>query len=117
MILISIFQPLGAIIAAKTYFFNLTYANQRTACGQNSPIWEYEYCYISDYAMNGLSNEDFAKLVIKLENDNNYLEKYHQFYYRMSDAMPPSCDTTCKNAYINAIKIVDPYSSEPPLDI
>jgi hypothetical protein len=114
--LISIFQPLGAIIAAKTYFYNLTYANEMTSCHQNSPLWEYEYSYISDYAMNGLSNEDFAKLVIKLENDDNYLQKYHQFYYRMSD-MPVSCDTTCKNFYLDLIKTADAYSPQPPFDL
>ncbi len=36
-----------------------------TACHQNSPLREYEYPYVSEYAMNDLSNEDFAELVIK----------------------------------------------------
>jgi hypothetical protein len=84
---------------------------------QNSPLWEYEYSYLTDYAMNGLSTEDFAKLVIKLQNNDDYLQKYHQFYYRMSDVMPISCDTTCKKSYIDVIKTVDPFSALPPLDL
>ncbi len=117
-ILISIFEPLGAIIGANTYFYNLTYANQMTDSVQNSPLWEYEYSYLIDYAMNGLSTEDFAELVIKLENDNNYLQKYHQFYYRMSDVMPISCNITCKNAYIDVIKTACPFGVQPlPLSL
>jgi hypothetical protein len=67
--------------------------------------------------MNGLSNEDFAKLVIKLQNDDNYLQKYHQFYYRMSDIMPVSCNKTCKNFYLDLIKTADAYSLQPSLDL
>lgn len=92
----------------ETHYLNLTDAN---ANRKFKPLlWLKEYSAKSAYDLTSLSASEWNLLYGNMFKDEALFQAYYKNYHRYSDAMPASCNASCKDSILGNIPIYDPIS-------
>lgn len=103
----------GNLIAAETYYFNLTEANEAPADAE--PHWRYAYDTRSHLNMSvGLNPQEWHNYLSRLHEDEELFDTFYKNFYRSSDVkMNQVCKAKCRYQMLSDLRLSHPYKTKP----